>query len=239
MSAMRSNPFLIRDRDRHLANDGRPKRILALDGGGLRGILSLALLQKMEDVLRLRHADSADFRLCHYFDLIAGTSTGAIIAATLAMGWTVEEIRRKYVALGKRVFEKSLLRKGLLRAKYDEARLIAELKKVYGAATRLGGPELGTGLLVVTKRMDTGSPWPISNNPRGQFFKALPGGVLGNGDYPCGRSFAPRPRPRPSSIPSPSRSPAPRDTSRSPASSSTAGSACSTIPPCSPSCTPR
>ncbi|MCL4799126.1 MAG: patatin-like phospholipase family protein [Burkholderiales bacterium] len=184
MSAMRSNAFLIRDRDRHLANDGRPKRILALDGGGLRGILSLALLQKMEDVLRLRHADSADFRLCHYFDLIAGTSTGAIIAATLAMGWTVEEIRRKYVALGKRVFEKSLLRKGLLRAKYDEARLIAELKKVYGAATRLGGPELGTGLLVVTKRIDTGSPWPISNNPRGQFFKALPGGVLGNGDYP-------------------------------------------------------
>ena len=77
--------YAIRNRDQHLANDGRPKRILALDGGGLRGILTLGLLQKIEDTLRERHA-SQDFRLCHYFDLIAGTSTGAIIAATLALG---------------------------------------------------------------------------------------------------------------------------------------------------------
>ena len=47
--------YSIRTRDQHLANDGRPKRILALDGGGLRGILSLGLLQKVENVLRERH----------------------------------------------------------------------------------------------------------------------------------------------------------------------------------------
>jgi predicted acylesterase/phospholipase RssA len=173
-----------RTRDQHLANDGTPKRILALDGGGLRGILSLGLLQTIEDILRQRHAAGDDFRLSHYFDLIAGTSTGAIIAATLALGWKVEEIRSRYMMLGERVFTRSLLRQGVLRAKYDDDTLIAELKKVYGAKTTLGGPELQTGLLVMTKRIDTGSPWPISNNPRGAYFAARPNGVVGDGDYP-------------------------------------------------------
>src|SRR4030095_12192993 len=112
-----------RTRDQHLANDGTPKRILALDGGGLRGILSLGLLQTLENILRERYRAGDDFRLSHYFDLIAGTSTGAIIAATLALGWTVEEIRTRYMALGERVFTRSLLRQGVLRAKYDDVTL--------------------------------------------------------------------------------------------------------------------
>jgi hypothetical protein len=36
----------------------------------------------------------------------------------------------------------------------------------------------------MTKRLDTGSPWPISNNPRGKYFASRPGGIIGNGDYP-------------------------------------------------------
>jgi predicted acylesterase/phospholipase RssA len=175
--------YATRTRDQHLANDGTPKRILALDGGGLRGILSLGLLQTLENILRERY-QADDFRLSHYFDLIAGTSTGAIIAATLALGWKVEEIRSRYMMLGERVFTRSLLRQGVLRAKYDDATLISELKKVYGAKTTLGGPELQTGLLVMTKRIDTGSPWPISNNPKGAYFAARPNGVVGDADYP-------------------------------------------------------
>jgi patatin-like phospholipase/acyl hydrolase len=64
-----------------------PKRILSLDGGGVRGILSLGLLLQIETLLRARHGNDPQFRLCHYFDLIAGTSTGSIIAALLAKGW--------------------------------------------------------------------------------------------------------------------------------------------------------
>ena len=172
--------YNVKDRDQHLANDGTPKRILALDGGGLRGILSLALLQKIEDILRHRHGGHADFRLCHYFDLIAGTSTGAIIAAALALGWTVEELRAKYMELGDgSSSRRACCGNGLLRAKYDEAKLIAELKKVYGAKTTLGGTELKTGLLVMTKRIDTGSPWPISNNPAGKYFSTQTEGGRG------------------------------------------------------------
>src|SRR5262245_45299303 len=68
-----SMPYKIRGRDEHYASDGAPKRILALDGGGLRGILTLGILQRIEDILRERHGAGDDFRLSHYFDLIAGT----------------------------------------------------------------------------------------------------------------------------------------------------------------------
>jgi len=176
--------YKIRTRDEHLTNDRQPKRILALDGGGLRGILTLAILQKIENVLRERHGSGNDFRLSHYFDLIAGTSTGAIIAATLSLGKSVEEIRAMYMALGKQVFQKGLLREGFFRAKYDKGRLIQELQAVYGPDTKLGSSALQTGLMLVTKRLDTGSWWPISNNPRGKYFDARSGGVIGNCDYP-------------------------------------------------------
>lgn len=176
--------YRIWTRDEHLASDGTPKRILALDGGGLRGILTTGFLQKIEDLLRARHGGDPGFRLCHYFDLIAGTSTGAIIAGALALGWSVADIRAKYTSLGKSVFEKSFLRQGLFRAKYDAEKLSEELKAVYGPQTLLRGPELLTGLMVVTKRLDSGSAWPISNNPRGKYFATRAGGIIGNGDYP-------------------------------------------------------
>src|SRR6516164_4947550 len=97
--------YRILTRDEHFQAEG-PKRILALDGGGLRGILTLGLLRQIESTLRSRHGDDPGFRLCHYFDLIAGTSTGAIIAAALAMGMTVEEVIGHYQQLGRVVFAK-------------------------------------------------------------------------------------------------------------------------------------
>ncbi|HUQ10763.1 MAG TPA: patatin-like phospholipase family protein [Steroidobacteraceae bacterium] len=178
-----------RSLEQHLANDGRPKRILALDGGGLRGILTLAMLEKIEDDLRKRHnlGDKDDFRLSDYFDLIAGTSTGAIIAATLAMGWTVRDLTKKYFELGEKVFEKSLLRDGAVRAKYDKDKLIEQLRGVYGADTTLGSDKLLTGLLVVTKRLDTMSWWPLGNNPRGKYYGHQVSenrNTLANSEYP-------------------------------------------------------
>src|SRR5215510_11074795 len=177
--------YRIRTRDEHFLGDGQPKRILTLDGGGLRGILTVGFLDRIEALLRERHRAGDEFRLCHYFDLIAGTSTGAIIAAALALGMKVQEITQMYMELGQRVFEKSYFRQGLLRALYDEKALISELKKVYGETTTLGSTDLKTGLLVVTKRLDSGSPWPIGNNPRGKYFSPRAGShAIPNRDYP-------------------------------------------------------
>ena len=86
-------------RDEHLFGDG-PKRMLALDGGGIRGALTLGYLERLEAILRERNWNDPDFRLCDYFDLIGGTSTGSIIATGLALGFSVEKLTDIYRALG-------------------------------------------------------------------------------------------------------------------------------------------
>ena len=74
------------------------KRILSLDGGGVRGALSLGVLESVERLVRER-LGREDARLCDYFDLIAGTSTGSIIAAGLALGMSVEELSKHSLGL--------------------------------------------------------------------------------------------------------------------------------------------
>lgn len=176
--------YRVLTRDEHYESPG-PKRILALDGGGLRGMLSLGILRHLEAALRARHGGGEAFRLSHYFDLIAGTSTGAIIAAALATGMSVDEVIAHYQRLGREVFAKSWLRDGIVRARYDEQTLSAHLRAVFGGATTLGDPAIRTGLLIVTKRFDTGSVWPLGNNPRGKYFAAAPGSPrIANADFP-------------------------------------------------------
>lgn len=162
---------MLRSFAEHLDPAIGPKRILALDGGGLRGVLTLGMLREIETVLRKRHGDDPAFRLCDYFDLIAGTSTGAIVAAALSLGMSVDEVHGHYLSLGNFVFKRSLLRWGALRAKFDADKIKKALVKVFGER-RLDSPDLRTCLLVVTKRLDTGSVWPLTNNPRARYFRA-------------------------------------------------------------------
>src|SRR5262245_13119704 len=69
------------------------KKILALDGGGILGLMSVEVLAKMEDMLRARLGRGSDFVLADYFDFVAGTSTGAVVAACIALGMPVAKIR--------------------------------------------------------------------------------------------------------------------------------------------------
>lgn len=165
--------------DDHLFGDG-PKRMLSLDGGGVRGALSLGYLARIEDILRARFGDDPDFRLCDYFDLIGGTSTGSIIAAGLATGMSVEELIEVYHTLGVEVFEESFLRFGVLGAKFPKEPLMRALSRFFKDET-LGSKKLKTGLMVMTKRLDTGSPWLLHNNPRGKFYDG-PDGAAGTGN---------------------------------------------------------
>jgi uncharacterized protein len=160
-----------------------PKRILALDGGGVRGALSLAYLARIEELLAARHANPGAFRLADYFDLIGGTSTGAVIAACLAKGDSVAEIQGLYQRLAGDVFVKPFWRFGVLVPKYRSERLREVLDRHFGDLT-LGSPELRTGLVVVTKRLDTSSQWPLMNLPRGRYFALRPeSNAIPNRDY--------------------------------------------------------
>ncbi|HEY9637108.1 MAG TPA: patatin-like phospholipase family protein [Coleofasciculaceae cyanobacterium] len=145
-----------------------PKRILALDGGGIRGVLTLGFLERIEQILRDRH-DKPDLKLCDYFDLIAGTSTGSIIASALAIGMEVSEIKEIYLGIGGKVFGKRKFKKW--EALFDIGPLKEELKKVFGDRT-LGDSSIKTGLCIMTKRADTGSSWPMLNHPKGTFYPA-------------------------------------------------------------------
>ena len=157
-----------------------PKRILALDGGGIRGALTLGYLQKIEDILREQNGNNPDFRLCDYFDLIGGTSTGSIIAGCLAIGMKVDEIKEKYFVLGGEIFakKKSWWAVGKLalldKAAFDVRPLEQQLQTLFGDIT-MGSDKIKTGLCVVTKRADTNSTWPIINHPLGKYFDSTDG----------------------------------------------------------------
>lgn len=143
-----------------------PKKILALDGGGIRGMMTVEIIAALEDLLRKAQPfEKQDgFVLADYFDFIAGTSTGAILAACLSLGMPVSRIRDFYVNSGREMFDKaSLLRK--YRYKYTDQSLAGTLQAVIGEKTTLGSDTLRTLLMMVMRNATTDSPWPVSNNP--------------------------------------------------------------------------
>jgi uncharacterized protein len=145
-----------------------PKRILALDGGGIRGALTLGFLERLEQILRQRH-EWAELRLCDYFDLIGGTSTGAIIATALAMGKEVKEVKELYLELGGRVFGKKRSWWGRLVALFQETELRNVLRRHFDNAV-FGDERIRTGLCIFIKRADLNQTFPLYNHPHGRFY---------------------------------------------------------------------
>lgn len=145
-----------------------PKKLLALDGGGIRGVLALEVLGEMEDTLRKELGRDESFVLADYFDYIAGTSTGAIIAAGLSYGMTVADLRNLYVDHGREMFDRAFITRRF-RYQYDSTRLKGLLQKTFGADTTFGDDRLRSLLMVVLRNASTDSPWPLSNNPAAKY----------------------------------------------------------------------
>jgi uncharacterized protein len=150
-----------------------PKRILALDGGGVRGILTTGILAALESRLA-RRSGRRDFRLCDYFDLIGGTSTGSIVAAALALGKSTAEVADMYRKLAPEVFASKGRNAGIRKPRFDARRLEAVLEEELGDVT-LGSSDLRTGFAVFAKRIDTGSAWTLTNNPRAAYWEGRDG----------------------------------------------------------------
>ena len=134
----------------------------------MRGVITVAFLERMEAVLTA-HEERA-VRLGDWFDLVGGTSTGAVIAGAIALGHTTEDLKHFYLRLAPRVFRRPFWRLMGLQAKFDAQALRHEIEQVVGERT-LDSEDLVTGLCVVAKRMDTGSPWIIANNPRAPYWE--------------------------------------------------------------------
>ncbi|MDX2237822.1 MAG: patatin-like phospholipase family protein [Hyphomonadaceae bacterium] len=153
----------------HLAPEPGPKRILALDGGGVKGILTLGMLEPLEAELRRRSGDPK-LVLSDYYDLIGGTSTGAIIASGLALGMSVAELIEMYSDLGPQVFHRRRSSGLLFRSQYDHTALVRALEPVMGQVLLGDRERIKTGLSIHMKRIDTGSAWTVSNSPNNPYF---------------------------------------------------------------------
>jgi uncharacterized protein len=160
-----------------------PKRILAIDGGGMRGALAVGVLAKLEATLRLKF-DRKDLVLSDYFDLIGGTSTGAIIAAGLALGQDAAYLRALYHRLGPIVFHQGRPRIPIFQSKFDPKLLAGVIFEELGDAT-LESANWRTGFAAIAKRVDTGSSWILTNCPGAKYWNGDPtrSEVTPNKDY--------------------------------------------------------
>lgn len=153
----------------------------------MRGIITLGYLQAMEALLA-RRSGRSDFRLADYFDLVAGTSTGALIATLIALGKTVEEIRTSYTALATEVFQPKrywgLGPIGRAIGTRFDAQALARVLRAQLGEEALDSALLRTALVIVTKRVDTSSVWPYINAPRSRYFadRSLLDGTISRGN---------------------------------------------------------
>lgn len=128
-------------------------RILSLDGGGIRGYLSIKILENIEK--ELNRESRKTIPIGERFDLIAGTSTGAIIAGLLAQGKSATEICKMYkddipIIFGKkmkRAFPFNIFPFSLVLSKYKSIELEAKANEYFGDTT-FG--DLKTDLLVTS-----------------------------------------------------------------------------------------
>ena len=119
------------------------RRILSIDGGGIRGLVSCTWLEAVEATL----ANAGRPGLTGSFDLLAGTSTGALVACGLGLGWSPTTLAQLYRERRTEIFPgttgklwsraRRLFRHGLSAPRYDGKGLEAVLREVFGER-RLG-----------------------------------------------------------------------------------------------------
>jgi predicted acylesterase/phospholipase RssA len=145
----------------------RSKRLLSIDGGGLCGLIPAEALILIER--QLDEITGSQLPLCDRFDLIGGTSTGAILAAGLSLGLKAEQLRDFYLNFGKGIFSKVFFPIRFWHS-YPSEPLEGHLKEVFGENTTLGSSKLRTQILIVSKNATLGTTWFFTNNRQGKYF---------------------------------------------------------------------
>ncbi|KAF8777128.1 85/88 kDa calcium-independent phospholipase like protein [Argiope bruennichi] len=118
-----------------IGDSSKSVRILSLDGGGIRGLVLIQMLDVLEKMLGKP--------IANYFDLVAGTSTGGILALVLATGKTMKECRCLYFRLKDKVFV------GV--RPYDADLLETFLKNELGESTVMGDIEKPRIMITATR----------------------------------------------------------------------------------------
>lgn len=129
-------------------------------------MVAIEVLVELERRLRLR-ADKSDLVLADVFDMVAGTSSGAMIASSIALGVPMQEVRSFLLTQVKEVFRPRWSR--IFAHRYRADVLAEYLREFYGADTTLGSQKLRTHLLLVMRNATTDSTWLLTNNRKAKF----------------------------------------------------------------------
>ena len=160
--------------DRFEGKENEKHRLLTIDGGGIRGVLAIGILRGLEKKLAaaLGIAESK-FRLCQFFDYVSGTSTGSVLAASIARGLDLQRMLDFYREAGPLMFDNRLLSQVkafvTVGSRYDARKLAGELREMFGRHTTLEPEHLYCLFMAVTRNQTTDSPWPISSNPQAKY----------------------------------------------------------------------
>jgi patatin-like phospholipase/acyl hydrolase len=145
-------------------------RMVSIDGGGIRGLVTTILLQRIV-------ATPGLYNFLESIDLIAGTSTGGLLALGTAKHIDLSEVRDLYVEKGPKIFDDSwydnFVDLGRLRgADYDTKPLRREMKRLFGTAT-LG--ELSKRVLITAFDLDNEDPDPAKHSWKPKLFHNFQG----------------------------------------------------------------
>lgn len=138
------------------------RRILAIDGGGVRGIIPATLLAALERQTGRPARES--------FDFVAGTSTGAVLAAGIVAGIPADRMARLYAERGPEIFRSIPLLTGLRRLlrghMYDTEAVNRVVRDELGEAREWRINDAPIDVLITAKRVADGMPWYfVRDNP--------------------------------------------------------------------------
>ncbi|RFB18891.1 patatin [Bacillus sp. HNG] len=127
-------------------------KILCIDGGGIRGVYAVTILRAIEKEYKRPISDM--------FDMIAGTSTGAIVAASAALELDMGEVQESYIKFGEKIFTKQS-RVGFLRSFYSDRYLRRYIQDTFGETTLF---DIKKPLLIPTVDITHGNPFVHRSN---------------------------------------------------------------------------
>ena len=150
----------------------RPRALLSLDGGGVRALITVEILARMEELLAAQSTNSSTFRLCDYFDFVAGAGTGGLIAIALARGKSTREVLAFFVANASDLFGKEVRP---LHSFFQStipspsSRLEEGLGDLIGRESTLSPESLRCLVMVLMRNPTSNAPWATTNNPLAKY----------------------------------------------------------------------
>lgn len=152
-------------------------KVLALNGGGVRGLFTITLLAELEAIIE-KHEKRANVKIGDYFDLITGTSIGGILALGLASGKSARELKQAFEENAQHIFPLKRFKQKrwwhlLRRSIYESEPLYETVKSMIGDTIKF--EDLNKRVMITSVNLSTGRPkfFKTPHNPMFTFDREI------------------------------------------------------------------